>query len=100
MSLTPHTFGKNEASVILVDILNARDKFIKRKVCRLIDSFERRLVAIHDIKNKRIQQSISQLIYYTYKKTVINNYHTDKELINFTLNVLCTIYRDHLKNSK
>ncbi len=98
MTLRRHTFGSDEGAVILVDILNARDKSTRRKICRSISAFRRKLNATRDIKEKRMRQYFSQLLYSTYKQLIIDKHHEDVELKNFTLNLLCAMYRDYYRD--
>jgi hypothetical protein len=89
--LDPHTFGSDTLSVVFVDILNAREEPLRKKVCRLMYAFEHKMICLKDVKDSR--QYFYQLLYSAYKRKVLNLCGNDDELRTFTLNFLCKLYR-------
>ena len=52
-----------------------------------------------DIKERRHRQFFSQLLYSTFKQSVIDNYGADDELKTFTLNILSAVFRKHHRDN-
>ena len=83
-----YTFGNEEASKILVDILNRNERNIQRQVAKRIATFGHKLSALSQIGDKPIRLYFADMLYHEVKRMVNEDYEWSDEVRSFTLNVL------------
>jgi hypothetical protein len=87
------TFGSDKLSTVFVSILNAREESLRKKICRLLYAFERKMISLQDISDRKCRQYFYQLLYDIYRDSARDLCGSDEELVNFTLNFITKLYR-------
>ena len=83
-----YTFGNEEASKILVDILNRHERNIQRQVAKRLATFGHKLSALSQIDDKPVRLYFAHMLYNEVKRMINEDYEWSDEVRSFTLNVL------------